>query len=305
MKFETGMAGFLIVVLAVSGSIFGTILLNAEESTYEVTKYDFKTEVTGLFPVDTSPEFYDYDLARNYTGYFTPDTQINGVNYFGGASFRETTVNNYPVRYAPESDTDINEQLSGSLGQSDPPGSDSLYVVVYGTPTYTTPAGYQQANWSTNAKSVSLTTLITAYNLSGYDEITIKPTSTDINSRVLFDSKESFAQKSYGYGVDYVEKAYEGSNVYNPNGQYTTPTVACLSCKIVVSTSTVYLYYGTNANNNELVKTVNLDDAVIIYDSGSSDYRRLGDTVNIYAVSIPVIQYMDISQGVTVTGGRE
>lgn len=305
MRFESGMAGFLIVVLAVSGAIFGTIILNSSETTQEVTKYDFKTEVTGLFPVDTSPEFYDYDLSRNYTGYFTLDTQINGVNYFGGATFRETGVNNYPVRFAPESDTNLTQQLSGSLTTSDPPGSDDLFVVVWGQPTYTTPAGYQQANWSTDAKSVSLRTILSTYGLNDYDEITIKPTSTDVNSRVLFDSKDSFSHKSYGYGVDYVEKNYENTSVYNPNGLYSQPTVACLSCKIIVSTNTAYLYYGTAINNSELVKSISLDEAVIIYDSGSSDYRRLGDTVDILATSSPDVQYMDISQGVKVTGVTE
>ena len=101
MKFESGMVGCLIVVLAIGGSIFGTILLSADESTYEVTKYDFKTEVTGLFDTDTSPEFFDYDLAKNYTGYYTQESTINGVRYWGGATFTPTGVNNYPVTYEP------------------------------------------------------------------------------------------------------------------------------------------------------------------------------------------------------------
>ena len=302
MKFESGMVGFLIVVLAIGGSIFGTIILSAEESTHDVTKYRFETEVTGLFPVDTSPEYYDYDLSRNYTGYFTPDSMVNGVNYFDGATYRDTTVNNYPVKYAPVTDVNSTETLPDTLTRSDPPGGSDLYVVVWGQPTYTTPTGYQQANYSTDAMAVSLSTILIQYSLNGYDIITITPTSDAVNSRILFASTEDLSDKGYGYGVDFVEKEYEGTGVYNPNGLYTAPTVACLSCKINVTTNTVTLYYGINAVNSEYVRDISLSDAIIIYDSGSSDSRRLGDTVNINAVDSPEIRYMDISNGVTVTG---
>lgn len=315
MRFESGMAGFLIVVLAVSGAIFGTIILNSSETTQEVTKYDFKTEVTGLFPVDTSPEFYDYDLARNYTGYFTLETQINGVNYFGGATFRETGVNNYPVRSAPSDSTTSTITITG-LSQSNPPSDKRMTTLVYGQSGIAVDSagtmGNLVVNWSQETKSSTLQSLIQANDLDDYDKITITPTSSSAADRILFASTDDFVLTDGGansyYWRDYVE--YDSREIYTQSrwAGITMPTlVACLSCTIDTVTQTANFYYSETPSTQTFVKAVGLDKAVILYDSTNTQTAVVGlsDTVDMEGLDYPDVQYMDISQGVKVTGVTE
>lgn len=314
MRFENGMLGFLIVVLALGGSIFGTVLLSAEESTHDVTKYRYETEVTGLFPVDTSPEYYDYDLARNYTGYYTADTEINGVKYWGGATFRETGVNNYPVRSAP-SDTSTSTITITGLSQSNPPDDKRLATIVYGQSGVEWGSagtmGNLVVNWSNTTKSSTLQSLIQANNLVDYDKITITPSSSSAADRVLFASTDDFVLADTTnpyYWRDYVE--YDSREIYTQSrwANVTMPTlVACLSCTIDTVTQTANFYYSDTPSTQTFIRSVGLDKAVILYGSTNNPPAAVGlsDVVNLEGLDYPDIQYMDISQGVTVTGVTE
>lgn len=311
MRFENGMLGFLIVVLALGGSIFGTVLLSAEESTHDVTKYRYETEVTGLFPVDTSPEYFDYDLARNYTGYYTADTEINGVKYWGGASFRETGVNNYPVRSAP-SDTSSSTITITGLSQSNPPDDKRMATMVYGQSGVESGSagtmGNLVVNSSTTTKSSTLQSLIQANDLVDYDKITITPTSSSAADRVLFASTDDFVLTDNTYPFywrDYVE--YDSREIYTQSrwANITMPTlVACLSCTIDTVTQTANFYYSDTPSTQTFIRSVELDKAVILYGSTNVPpaFVGLSDVVNLEGLDYPDIQYMDISQGVTVTG---
>lgn len=311
MRFDNGMIGFLIVVLAVGGAIFGTILLSSEESTYDVTKYRYETEVTGLFPVDTSPEYYDYDLARNYTGYYTQDTVVNGVNYWGGATFTTTGVNNYPVRYAPDDSTTATITVTG-LSQSDPPDDKRFATLVYGQGGVVVGSagtmGNLVVNWSQNTKSSTLTSFLIANSLEDYDYITITPTSDAAADRILFASTDDFAyvdSVNPYYWRDYVE--YDSRELYTESrwGGVTMPTlVACLSCKIDLVTQMADFYYSTNASTQTFVKQVSLNKAVMLYDSTNTQTYVVGlsNAVNVLGVDYPDLNYMDISRGVTITG---
>ncbi len=305
MKFETGMAGFLIVVLAVSGSIFGTILLNAEESTYEVTKYDFKTEVTGLFPVDTSPEFYDYDLARNYTGYFTPDTQINGVNYFGGASFRETTVNNYPVKFKPaiQPTTGTYNLNDYSLTTSSPPEPSRSYVEL----VFTDGTGFFS---EVHAQSVTVSSIVSQLGLDGYDVIEITPISTDYSDNIFFGTTDRyFDQGSNRWFVNYSINNANATNFPPSGGFNPSGLIPWFSCKVDNITGQTSVYSSRTISQSAFQGAFNNDDVVLNYlldgDSSGSGGAILGKSIKVTAYMNGIIQYMDISQGVTVTGGRE
>lgn len=301
MRFESGMAGFLIVVLAVSGAIFGTIILNSSETTQEVTKYDFKTEVTGLFPVDTSPEFYDYDLARNYTGYFTLDTQVNGVNYFGGATFRETGVNNYPVKFKP-----VTQGITGNynlndytLTMSDPP-KPSLPHITLGFFDNTGYYSYAEA------QSVTLSSVIQALNLNQYDVIEITPISDAYADNIYLNITDRY----YHAGGDvYQCNIHLRPDAENLNPDTSTGLIPWFSCKVDNVTGQTNVYSSKTISQANFKGSFSTSDVVLNYlldgDSAGTNGAIIGKSIKVTAYNTGEVQYMDISQGVMVTGVTE
>lgn len=296
MRFDNGMIGFLIVVLAVGGAIFGTILLSSEESTYDVTKYRYETEVTGLFPVDTSPEYYDYDLSKNYTGYFINDTVINGVNYWGGADFTPSiTVNNYPIKYHPDNSNTTTATIDHSTNVANMTDSIATYTGI----TWYNHDFDGNFNNAAQSKTKSLSSFLTVLNLTGYDVIEVKSNIADgLHKCLFFGTVNDFGtdrpgQQSQTNAACYVENSYYTS--YSNDPMY---HIACHSCKIDNITHTATFYYDDSTRNTSFVRAVPLDDAVVSFTTINAQI-----TFNVLEYDINQIDYMDISKGVTVTGG--
>lgn len=306
MRFENGMLGFLIVVLALGGSIFGTVLMSAEETTYDVTKYRFETEVTGLFPVDTSPDYIDYDLSSNYTGYYMEDTEINGVRYWGGATFTPTGVNNYPIRFARETvmsdDCRVIDYRDSLVDSAKPSDTTRAYFDIF-LHDYNNPTSSPSKSYSLNDgyKSVTLLSLIAAMGLSDVDYIEITPMSSFDSDYIPFFSVDDwreirpipFLDTLYGIytvGNSYIASYPQETGIFN---------ILCKTCKIDKAKNTVDLYYGNSVNTNEFVKTLDLSKACVL--CNPSTYGDLW-RYHVEAYNEPTIQYMDTSQGVTVTG---
>lgn len=74
MEFKQGMLGVVIVGLALVGALFGNYLAGVEASQYEVTKYSYLADVSGLFDYDQSPQYITYDPSSNYTGYYSEES---------------------------------------------------------------------------------------------------------------------------------------------------------------------------------------------------------------------------------------
>lgn len=295
MKFESGMLGFLIVVLAIGGGIAGTYLLSAEPTTEEITKYNLVTDVTGLFDTDESPQYFDYDLSQNYTGYYTQDTIINGVNYWGGADYVSSRVNNYPVKVAPQNDvtgTYTVSDYSSDLTTSTPPGANSINVYYFTSGQPGDDVENAQLKIM-NAHSYTLTSLITALGMDSYHYIIIESPTENLSDLVFFTTTDRFEQIGGNpptFSAPFISEEY--SETYPGYEEYT----GCLSCRINTATQRVDYYYTNTASTSAFLKSTPLSDAVIL--TGSSD----NDTVNIRAYDPEVIDYMDISRGVRVTG---
>ena len=114
MEFNHGMLGVVIVGLALVGALFGNYLAGVEESEYEVTKYSYLADVSGLFEYDQSPQYITYDPSSNYTGYYSEDSYSAAMDryYFAedDVSYTPNTdgrdppnvrPNNYKVALAP------------------------------------------------------------------------------------------------------------------------------------------------------------------------------------------------------------
>lgn len=309
------MVGCLIVVLAIGGSIFGTVLLSADESTYEVTKYDFKAEVTGLFDTDTSPEFFDYDLARNYTGYYTRESIINGVRYWDGATFTPTGVNNYPVRYEPANSETVTKTIDSSnvdsmTNTSIPGPTSSTTQFDYYNKAYEIPV---RPTMGTTSYSKTLSSVISALGLGGYDVIEIicpvPQTSPFANEKLLFFGTVDQFNHPVSNSQTIREAYYVEKGFYPTYPQEEGYDVACHSCRIDTTTNMVSFYYNDIISSSTFVRTVSLNDAILSFsttgvasvDTGEGIvHNSISFTVKQYDIN--VIDYMDISRGVTVTG---
>lgn len=301
MKFESGMLGFLIIVLAVGGAIAGTIMLSAEEQTQEVTKYNLVADVTGLFDTDESPQYFDYDLSKNYTGYYTIDTVIDGVNYWGGADFTPTGVNNYPIKYEPrvsDSDTVNLTDYNSELVMSDPPGSGtqdsdcgiSYYGRNYGAPGPNT--GYIYCRYAT------IESVIEALDLDGYEMVTFKSPTTTFQNGIFFGNTSQIIDFNNlgAKTVRYVQK-----DVYESYANLNDYYMACYSCTVNVTTGQVDFFFSNTALNDSYVYSASMSDCFIAYMT-IVDPSNENDIVSYTAFDVENIDYMDITRGVTVTG---
>ena len=110
MKFANGMFGACICVIALLGTAIGGFVLNIEEDTREVTKYNPVADVSGLFTYEDAPEYIAYNPSSNYVGYsgnvnYTPSPTANNYRYIvaeGSTSTASTTVaksSSYPGDY--------------------------------------------------------------------------------------------------------------------------------------------------------------------------------------------------------------
>lgn len=81
MKFQSGILGVIIVVVALMGTIFGGYLMNVHQEQVTTTNYDPVTDVTSLFNFTEQPDYIEYNPAKNYTGYSLSNGSGTGVDY--------------------------------------------------------------------------------------------------------------------------------------------------------------------------------------------------------------------------------
>lgn len=100
MRFKRGYLGVMLVTLCLFGSALLCIIANVEKEDVITTKYDYITDVTGLFDFSDAPQYTDYNPNTNYIGY--TNTDASAINSPSGISFvSSNSVNNYGVMVAP------------------------------------------------------------------------------------------------------------------------------------------------------------------------------------------------------------
>lgn len=113
MRFKRGYLGVLIVTLCLFGSALMCIILNVEKAEEITTKYDYVTDVTGLFEFSDAPQYTDYNPIENYIGYSNTTTAVDSPS---GITFvSSNSVNNYAVLVAPSTTV---SGTSGSVNNS-------------------------------------------------------------------------------------------------------------------------------------------------------------------------------------------
>lgn len=107
MRFNNGMFGACICVLALLGTAIGGFVLNIDEDQREVTEYNYVADVSGLFSYSDAPEYIAYNPSSNYVGY-TPGaveyTQSSTANNFRYIIQDGDTIESAPITITDSSD---------------------------------------------------------------------------------------------------------------------------------------------------------------------------------------------------------
>lgn len=90
MKFQSGILGVIVVVIALTGTIFGGFILNVNQEFTSATDYTDVTDVTSLYRFDSQPDYLDYNPAKNFTGYKLSNNTGSGISYT-----QSSTMNQY------------------------------------------------------------------------------------------------------------------------------------------------------------------------------------------------------------------
>ena len=94
MRYDNGMLGMCISVLAIVGMILAGFALSVNQSERVVTGYEYVTDVSGLFDYSQDPQYVAYNPAANWTGFYTTDPDVtDGIDFDASGS-----ANNFPIR---------------------------------------------------------------------------------------------------------------------------------------------------------------------------------------------------------------
>lgn len=204
MKFKAGYLGACIIVISVLLGICGGFLLNVEQTPVNTTKYDYVTDITGLFNTTQQPQYIDYNPASNYTGYanVTPNlaTAPTGITYTSTG-----TANNYRI---------IEELGSSSAGSSGTVNNSSPYATttIYGGSYIDLGAdssiavSYSNKVWLRDYKLTYLSTFLNTVfgDITAYSEIDLNLTYPTVHAPtqsafIVFDKTEGLPM----YGASY------------------------------------------------------------------------------------------------------
>lgn len=290
--FKPGYLGVTIAVIALLGGVLLGSLLNVSSHDQSTTKYEYVSDISGLFDVSNEPQYIDFNPVTNYTGYTNATTDINDPS---GVLFDHSTISN-------------NYRMITKLGTTEagPSGTVNRYS-TYPTPTieglntyYADISGYYSAyNNYTYAYEFKYTTLYDMLRthfgpLSQYSKIELN---------INWDSSSMYNRAWISYGT-----MYSGGE-YRFNYPQTSGGVMCSKYVVDMSDLTVMGYNSENRPWYSIPHSIYEfyicygQGTTRTYVSGSSSYGTCDLSLNYTSVVTyaPTYAYMVPSSGVTTS----
>ena len=259
-RYGIGMAGTLVVVLALIGTVLGGFCTDVSQATRDTLDYNYITDVTGLFDIGQTPEYIAYNPGANFVGYdpnkvvYSPSGVVNQYRYelTPGSTTTQTVTINKDSSY-----TNVNwlgtsyEQIWGcmNLGWGEYWDGATIYGQYCNAVIYPQNPGDTWTEWK--PRMTSLTTVFNAMNLSSYQtaEITISY-GTYPTLIVPYSAWSLLADGNIGgHTSAYYHKAFD---LYTPHPNKIT---------INIPTGVATAYNGTSQ-----VWVANMSDVMVIYD---------------------------------------
>lgn len=81
MRFLTGNAGIVVVIVAIMGTVAVGYILAGDTETETATEFQHTADITGLFATSSEPEYLDYSPPENWTGWRMGNYFMQGVSF--------------------------------------------------------------------------------------------------------------------------------------------------------------------------------------------------------------------------------
>lgn len=126
MRFSKGILGLVIVLGAVMVTLGAGMVLNSHDSTTTGTRYDYVTDISGLWTYSETPQYMDYNPVKNWTGFYTEGEEPpSGIDY----GILASGSNMYPINEVTWNNP-VTSTVS-TVGESVPGWTKDSMIVVY------------------------------------------------------------------------------------------------------------------------------------------------------------------------------
>ena len=246
MRFLTGNAGIVVVIVAIMGTVAVGYILAGDTETETVTEFQHTADITGLFATSNEPEYLDYSPPENWTGWRTGNYYMQGVDY--EQSERATPY------IVPQQDR--TETYSGTVtGNDNPYATSYLFFGSWGSGTQ-----------ATNPKLVSLASVIEGLNLA--DDIVTLDIWTASGGPILTGYSEYFPSTPAPTFQRYLATDPDTRHVIvhlNDTNQRTVLYDSTGKATNVLALSNVGVFYGSDLNLTDAFTYQGTRDLPIIY----------------------------------------
>lgn len=280
------------MVLALVLGLLGSWVLSLDVSERETIRYDFVTELTGVFETEQAPNYIEYNPSTNWTGYYTD----RETKYYAGVDATLTAQRNqYQVNMAPT------DEYSGVIDLNTATSDADDWVVQY---WYSNNA----ERFLTDVSHTTVSTLLSSLNQSDYTRIQITADWTSWTESGGFWTfafadmiREPGGSSSYDKTIRIKTPGLTGGLYSLGTFQYDASTVPDPILALSYDRTTGYanLYYDT-----EMTQFAGLSEDLgsihIVWGgewSGPYDWS-LGSTGTEQAYQFPAEIYMDVRNGV-------
>lgn len=290
MRFENGMLGLCISIVAIMGMVLSGFVLSVDAREVQTTTYDYVTDISGLFEYSQDPTFIDYNPSANWTGYYTDTAGVTaGINY--------STVdraNSYPIGQADgEAGSGTVDLEDLNLTQMNPPVTGNSppaywqYGVKFNEPPQTT--GLQGFDIPSPGVA-TLQTLMDAMDLGEADSVTF--TLGNADDSIIIIPNSSWNYREYDLPMSPLYHFYTASYYRD------TSAATSVSVDLESGVATGYTASGTIAWRGSTTTMC------IVYGGTAAEASyvqwNLQTSLTYTAYTTPTPIYMDISQGVSV-----
>lgn len=290
MRYDNGMLGACIVVIALISSVGGAYALSMDLDEVEVTKYEYVSDITGVFSSSNTVSYVDYSPSTNFTGYYTDANTM----YFDGVDYSTSTkANNYKLNLAPISSTDSTISLSSLTSEKTNPAT---IKIIYATNQNTTVECYPNY--------VTFNNFITQKNLGTSDVVKLSVNANTIDWTSSSGGWFTFGWKSMDFVGGMSGSTFFNAYLFKNPTLTTTPNWGSAShtytwykpiLSAIYDGNSVELFY--NANYTDSVGIFSPSETMIYYAAGSGTLT-LSSSAKLVAVETADATYMNVSNGV-------
>ena len=295
MRYDNGMLGMCISVLAIVGMILAGFALSVNQSERVVTGYEYVTDVSGLFDYSQDPQYVAYNPAANWTGFYTTDSDVtDGIDFEVSGS-----ANNFPIKQPSTviSTTTVTGEWD-TWTHAHPPGTSDQSDVTDATHYYITDD--QRTSGEGNTAYINYVTVIM---LSSIIEGLSLPDAWD-SATIEFPAGSIIVAPQSAWTSREVQ-----TNPGNPIPTYITAwflpysTYSGISSLTIDRESGLVSAYGSSG----LVDTFNLSTLTVsfnagdVYASHGVGLTNLSNSMTVTAYDAPTPIYLDTNRGVTLS----